>query len=321
MKKIFEKITNELKFLSLKNVKNFSILFMKMPLWSENYYSLKRALKSKNFKIVEIKEVNDVVIINELEKPVMILKGQVIVGGAQNRIFLRTTLIPSKEFTKTRVFCVEEGRWSNQWNREPETSDFKKTYIAEESLALFSLIDVENEQNIREQQKKVWREIDEFYAKKAQMTPPSTKDYSYYLQLKSKEMEDVLNNLEFVKEANAIAIFENESLLGLELISDTQAFEDNFRDIICAQIKKLNEDFKPITDNNYYLTVVKNNLKYLFDKSIFHMDSTHFFRNIRYEDSRIWLEGLIHVESSSDSDVDMVDIIQMSLRFKGAIKS
>ena len=70
-------------------------------------------------KLVKIKEkidsedVNNLTLINSSDKPLFVLAGEVIIGGKQDRIIGKNTIIPAKTTQSVPVFCVEHGRWDN----------------------------------------------------------------------------------------------------------------------------------------------------------------------------------------------------------------
>jgi hypothetical protein len=47
-----------------------------------------------------------------LGPPLFVMSGEVIVGGQQDRIIGKDTVIPPKKRKEVEVFCVEHGRWS-----------------------------------------------------------------------------------------------------------------------------------------------------------------------------------------------------------------
>jgi hypothetical protein len=70
-------------------------------------------------KLVRIQEgenedVNNLTLINKADKPLFLLAGEVIIGGKQDRIIGRNTVIPAKTTQSVPVFCVEHGRWDNK---------------------------------------------------------------------------------------------------------------------------------------------------------------------------------------------------------------
>lgn len=74
---------------------------------------LDEAMASGKVKIQEVAEgtVNNLTFVNQAEHPVFVLAGEVIIGGKQDRIIGRNTLIPAKTTLAVPVYCVEHGRW------------------------------------------------------------------------------------------------------------------------------------------------------------------------------------------------------------------
>ncbi len=57
--------------------------------------------------------VNELVLVNDSAKPLLLLAGEVVSGGKQNRIIGADVIVPPKsDPMPLTVFCVEHGRWS-----------------------------------------------------------------------------------------------------------------------------------------------------------------------------------------------------------------
>jgi hypothetical protein len=73
-------------------------------------------------KLVSIKElgsngsVEEVIVINQADLPLIILEGQGLEGAKQNRVLQKTVVIPAKTSLEVPVNCVERGRW--QYNSD-----------------------------------------------------------------------------------------------------------------------------------------------------------------------------------------------------------
>jgi len=68
-------------------------------------------------KLIKIKEqdsesVNSLTLSNSADRPLFLLAGEVIIGGKQDRIIGRNTVIPANTTQDVPVFCVEHGRWN-----------------------------------------------------------------------------------------------------------------------------------------------------------------------------------------------------------------
>ena len=58
--------------------------------------------------------VNELVLINESSQPLILLAGEVVSGGKQNRVIGADLVVPPKsDPLPLTVFCVEHGRWSS----------------------------------------------------------------------------------------------------------------------------------------------------------------------------------------------------------------
>ncbi len=86
---------------------------MDLPLIS----MLEEALGKGDVSVSEISEGGQVPFLqveNEGQNPVLILEGEELVGGKQNRIVNTTILVPVGSVIKIPVSCVESGRWDNR---------------------------------------------------------------------------------------------------------------------------------------------------------------------------------------------------------------
>ncbi len=76
---------------------------------------LDEAMREKLVRITEFDEgnVNSLHLQNRADRPVFLLAGEVIIGGKQDRIIGRNTIIPPKTTLEVPVYCVEHGRWDS----------------------------------------------------------------------------------------------------------------------------------------------------------------------------------------------------------------
>lgn len=74
---------------------------------------LDEAMAEHRVKIRELGDgsVNQLSFVNNADQPVFVMAGEVILGGKQDRIIGRNTVIPAKTTLEVPVFCVEHGRW------------------------------------------------------------------------------------------------------------------------------------------------------------------------------------------------------------------
>jgi hypothetical protein len=90
--------------------------------------------------------INVVLVENNSGKPLHIKSGEIIVGGRQDRVFAKDTIIPPAPGPHTiPVYCIEENRWSHY--------EKKFSYGGNTSSGLQRLIDSTSNQTI------IWNEI------------------------------------------------------------------------------------------------------------------------------------------------------------------
>lgn len=86
------------------------------------YITLAEATKRGLVEIIEIpgqEQVNALEVNNKADLPLLLVAGELLVGGKQDRIVAKDTIIPPNTRGKVPVFCVEHGRW------QPGAKDFK----------------------------------------------------------------------------------------------------------------------------------------------------------------------------------------------------
>ena len=91
------------------------IVTTKQKLEQDNLLVLDEAMGKKLVRIHEVadEDVNNLTLTNKSDQPLFLLAGEVIIGGKQDRIIGRNTIVPPKKTLTVPVFCVEHGRWDN----------------------------------------------------------------------------------------------------------------------------------------------------------------------------------------------------------------
>ncbi len=107
--------TNMLAPIQVESLTLTPIVAKSVPEKPENLIVLDEAMKKKLVRIHEVKDedVNNLTLTNKSEQPLFLLAGEVIIGGKQDRIIGKNTIVPAKKTQSIPVFCVEHGRWDN----------------------------------------------------------------------------------------------------------------------------------------------------------------------------------------------------------------
>ncbi len=115
-----------------------------------DYLTLKEAQKEGLVVISELPEgasVPYVLVENKADKPLLLLGGEIILGGKQDRIVEHDTIIPPKTKMKVKVYCVEPGRWT--------PSEHGEKFFAP---MLVVAPEVRKEAQVAKSQQRVWAE-------------------------------------------------------------------------------------------------------------------------------------------------------------------
>jgi len=91
------------------------------PLWTaapadRPYMTLDEALSSGRVRVTEVSQdgsVPDLCVVNDADRPVLLLDGEELRGAKQNRVLNLTILAPAGKTIFVPVACVEQGRWAD----------------------------------------------------------------------------------------------------------------------------------------------------------------------------------------------------------------
>ncbi len=152
--------------ITYKNLTVVPVLAKDAPKEAKEYLVLDEAFDQKVIKVTEKDggaSVNELTLENKSDKALFLMAGEVIIGGKQDRIIGKDTVIQPKEKVAVPVFCVEHGRWTEEKG--------SKEFRSGKSLAHTKL---RNEANFKAQQD-VWNEVEK--KTKARKVETSTGTY------------------------------------------------------------------------------------------------------------------------------------------------
>jgi hypothetical protein len=154
--------------------------------------------------------VSGLVIENRGPVHVLLLAGEILQGGKQNRIVVEDVLVQPRSGPLTLpVYCVEQGRWQGSGQQ----------FTTRETLAAPRLREKMLE---RSDQREVWAEVDR-YARRA-AAPSATASYQAIpdkaeVQAQQKDVESAIGG-KIAPGAQGAAVFVGDTLAGLDLFQD-----------------------------------------------------------------------------------------------------
>lgn len=164
--------------------------------------------------------VNTLWLLNKSGKKLMLMSGEIVSGGKQDRIIQRDTLImPGKEPVDVGVFCVEHGRWQT-----------KTTNFAPAAGGLGGLADpsVRGKAQHERSQSAVWGQVDVSLSKLK--TENATKTYQANLEdSKVKSTVDAyvkaINSRFPLGAANGVVVAVNGKLVWMDRFDSNEMFQ------------------------------------------------------------------------------------------------
>ena len=112
-------------------------------------------------------DVSTLMIKNRSQDNIMLMSGEMVQGGKQDRAFGETTIIPKrKRKNYVQVFCVEKGRWDDK------AKAFKHAGTAD--------VGVRKQIDVSKRQSKVWKQIDEELTEKNKKNTPARLELKKY---------------------------------------------------------------------------------------------------------------------------------------------
>lgn len=107
-------------------------------------------------------QVNRLVLVNNSKRPLILLAGEVVTGGQQDRIVGKDRLVPAEsDPVDLSVFCVEHGRWTESAPK----FDTHANAMAKPSVRKRAMAD--------NSQQKVWDEVDRMWIMRATTSFPT----------------------------------------------------------------------------------------------------------------------------------------------------
>ena len=198
-----------------------------------DYLTLDQAMADSSIKISEVSEsgnVPDIRFENTGNKPTLLVDGEEISGGKQNRILNISILAPAKETITIPVTCVEAGRWGRHdsaYRRERDRilrSRHRAEFEEADHIAFMRMRRAKHvavTQSLKAagsryaSQAEVWSEIEDLDGDMGTRSPTRAMRDSY--EQRRQSLEEYVQALPMVKDQVGVAFALNNRLVGLDL--------------------------------------------------------------------------------------------------------
>lgn len=161
-------------------------------------------------------------------RKVLIIDGDTIVGGAQNRVINVSILLPEKAKTSIPVTCLEQGRWNDgrRFHAGAKLDHLMRITLA----AQMNRAPAER----RSDQGAIWREIG-FKQRLAAVNSPTAALHDVY-RADEASADDLLSAFPMPAGAHGVAIAHGDRLAGLDLFGSTETLEGQWPRLIQSAV-------------------------------------------------------------------------------------
>lgn len=199
-----------------------------IPLKTQPNYKLDILTLKKGLELglVEVKEcehstVNTLIVKNNSITPLLLIDGEEVVGGDQNRIVNSTILVAPQSESKISVSCTEQGRWAYK-------NEFRSSiHIADSNTRRAKL---RAKRHNRPVQSEVWSSIRDLEKSIDFSSPTGAMSESYDAQ--KVNHEEFLKAFNVAEGQTGILIIENGEIKGFELFLNPEIYSHFHEKII-----------------------------------------------------------------------------------------
>ena len=232
-------INPNIELLSPQTYKNITIIPLKTERTYIDILTLKKGLELGLVKVSECpqSQVNTLIVKNVSVTPLILIDGEEIVGGDQNRIVNSTIVVNAKSKMKIPVSCTEKNRWAYK-------SEFKQSnYIANHRTRLakeYASRESEHFQDV------IWSSIDRLEDENSFTSPTAAMEESYE-NLKINHNK-IIKEFEIIKDQNGVIIIIDGEVEGFEVFLNSEIYKEFHEKILKSYLidAEINDTQYPI---------------------------------------------------------------------------
>ena len=248
---------NDVVFGEMQTYKNVSAV----PLFHSNmgplvYGTLADALRDESLVVSEVSEggsVPDLKVINNSEIPVLILSGEELKGGKQNRVLNTSMLVAAKSEIVVPVTCTEAGRWHYSGGYSGGSgamygSGYTVPSNARASGAMYCSSSLNASGTYRGNQSDSWERFSRYASRTGTHTQTGAMEDVY--AAKENDIREFLEALKRVPDQKGVLVFVNGKVAGFDLLSRAEAYETLHEKLIKSYVMDALVDASPRTEAN-----------------------------------------------------------------------
>ena len=232
---------DDITLMSPQTHRNVTIIpVMTPPSYKFDILPLKKGFE---LDLVEVKEcehstVNTLIVKNSSVTPLILVDGEEIIGGDQNRIVSATILIAPESEKPIPVNCTEHGRWG--YKHEFVQSNYMANYRTRSSK------EVASRNNMSDQQA-VWDSIECLEVERSFSSPTQAMSESY--DNAKLDLDEALTHFNIEDKQNGVVIIVDGEIKGFEIFLNSQIYKEYHEKILKSYLIDININDSVFTIN------------------------------------------------------------------------
>lgn len=268
------------------------------PIW--NYQLLQDAVKTGQFLVQEVSAEGRVPFLltrNQIKDMVLILNGEMLEGGKQNRIANASYLIPAEKDVEIPVSCVEQGRW--QYHRDA-SSNHEQTgetlYGASARRRKHTSVteNLRTTQTPRSDQSQVWADVSSYL--ESSRTSSYTSNYTDYLRSREADFEQYQQAFPHQPHQTGQIVYLDGQFLALDLLDRPQHAAKTYSKMLRSYIQEALDPLGKLPSKEE-LSLSQGSstvLSRLQDMTAESHDSVGCGQDLRFQDNTLMGAGLLY---------------------------
>ena len=231
----------DIEILNYQSHKNMAIIPIKTP--PSYKFDILTLKKGFELGLAEVKEcehstVNTLIVKNNSVTPLILVDGEEIIGGDQNRIVNATILIAPNSEEKIPVNCTEHGRWA--YKSEFKQSEYMANYRTRSAKEKAVRANMSGQQA-------VWDSIEDLEMSRSFSSPTQAMSESY--ENLKVDLDEFISNFKAVDGQTGAVIIIDGEIKGFELFLNSQIYHEYHEKILKSYLIDIDIDDSVFTVN------------------------------------------------------------------------
>lgn len=193
-----------------------------------DYIACNRAIREKQIDVKELNDagsINTIFVLNNSEKFVFLMDGDILAGAKQNRVVNTSILLAPHSKTQIPVSCVEHGRWRHTSASFTGTDATAPTYLrAVKADQIRASLKASG--SFASNQGEIWKRVAD-YERIAQVRSATGNLSDIYAE-KADDFDQYVKQFVPSPNANGMAVFFGKKLVGIDVFNRKDVFAEYF---------------------------------------------------------------------------------------------